>query len=263
MNVQVKQIDEKDKECVIIECVEVTKEVDSIRAFAMTTGANLTGHVDNHIVQFKLSDVYYFEALDEKVFAYTEDDSYELKMRLYELENAYEDNHFIRCSKSFIINLMLLDSISPALNGRFTAHMRNNEKIMMSFFVAVTFISVVMALVGMVYDPHAQFGYDAFLSPVLFGIVASVPSIVKYSRYELTARQTFVRNVIHFLLIEGFTLAVLYYGGLITTFPMALSLFSSILIVYVTVSLVLWVNDKKTANDVNRALVQFQSKGQL
>ncbi len=132
MNVQVNQIDEKDKECVIIECVEVTPEVNSIRAFAEATSAYLTGYVDNHIVQFNLSDVYYFEAVDEKVFAYTEDDSYELKVRLYELENLYEDKNFIRCSKSFIINLMLLDSISPALNGRFTAHMKNKEKIMIT-----------------------------------------------------------------------------------------------------------------------------------
>ncbi len=134
------------------------------------------------------------------------------------------------------------------------------KKIMMSFFVAVTFITIVMAVVGMVYDPDARFGYNAFLSPVLFGIVASVPSIVKYSKRDLTVRQAFARNVIHFLLIEGLTLAVLYFEGLITSLPMMLSLVSSIMVVYVTVSLVLWVNDKKTANDINRALIQFQSK---
>ena len=134
------------------------------------------------------------------------------------------------------------------------------KKIMMSFFVAVTFITIVMAVVGMVYDPDARFGYNAFLSPVLFGIVASVPSIVKYSKRDLTIRQAFARNVIHFLLIEGLTLAVLYFEGLITSLPMMLSLVSSIMVVYVTVSLVLWVNDKKTANDINRALIQFQSK---
>lgn len=132
MKVQVKQIAEKEKECVIIECVEVTREIEQIRAFTLTTGDRLTGHLDNHMVSFKLSEVYYFEAVDEKVFAYTKEDAYELKMRLYELENAYEDRHFIRCSKSFIINLMLLESISPALNGRFTAHMSNKEKIIIT-----------------------------------------------------------------------------------------------------------------------------------
>lgn len=134
------------------------------------------------------------------------------------------------------------------------------EKIMMSFFVSVTCITVIMAFVGMVYDPDALFGYDAFLSPIIFGLIASLPSIIKYSKHDLTAKQAFVRNVIHFIFIEGLIISVLYFGGLITSFPMMVSLCLSILIAYVTVSLVLWTNDKKTANDINRALAHFQSK---
>jgi DNA-binding LytR/AlgR family response regulator len=132
MKVHIRQINDKADECLIIECVEVTPDIESIRSYALTKGTSLTGSVDNRIYQFNLSDVYYFEAVDERVFAYTKSNSYELKIRLYELENAYADKHFIRCSKSFVINLMKLESISPALNGRFTAHMKNNETIIIS-----------------------------------------------------------------------------------------------------------------------------------
>ena len=76
--------------------------------------------------------MYYFEALDEKVFGYTKDSVFELKMRLYEVEKEFENRHFVRCSKSVVLNLMLLDGISPALNGRFFAHMKNGEKLMIS-----------------------------------------------------------------------------------------------------------------------------------
>jgi DNA-binding LytR/AlgR family response regulator len=132
MRVRIKQITDKSNECLIIECVEVTPEVESIRSYALTKGTELTGTMNERIYQFNLSDVFYFEAVDERVFAYTKSRSYELKIRLYELENAYGDKHFIRCSKSFIINLMKIESISPALNGRFTAYMKNGEKIMIS-----------------------------------------------------------------------------------------------------------------------------------
>ena len=132
MKVHIRQINDKADECLIIECVEVTPDIESIRSYALTKGTSLTGSVDNRNYQFNLSDVYYFEAVDERVFAYTKSNSYELKIRLYELENAYADKHFIRCSKSFVINLMKLESISPALNGRFTAHMKNNETIIIS-----------------------------------------------------------------------------------------------------------------------------------
>lgn len=132
MKVRIKQISDKADECLIIECVEVTPDIESIRSYALTKGTTLTGNVDGRIYQFNLSDVFYFEAVDERVFAYTKDKSYELKTRLYELENAYADKHFIRCAKAFVINLMKLESISPALNGRFTAHMKNSEKIIIS-----------------------------------------------------------------------------------------------------------------------------------
>lgn len=132
MRVHIKQIENKANECLIIECVEVTPDIQSIRSYALAKGLVLTGSADERLYQFNLSAVYSFEAVDERVFAYTKDRSFELKTRLYELENAYEDKHFIRCSKSFIINLMKLESISPALNGRFTAHMKNGEDIIIS-----------------------------------------------------------------------------------------------------------------------------------
>ncbi len=132
MQVRIKQISDKENECLIIECIEVTPDIESIRSYALTKGVTLSGSVAERIYQFNLCDVFYFEAVDERVFAYTKARSYELKIRLYELENAYSDKHFIRCSKSFVVNLMKLESISPALNGRFTAHMKNGESIIIS-----------------------------------------------------------------------------------------------------------------------------------
>lgn len=55
-----------------------------------------------------------------------------LRAEVFPNAHAYADKHFIRCSKSFVINLIKLESISPALNGRFTAHMKNGEKIIIS-----------------------------------------------------------------------------------------------------------------------------------
>jgi len=132
VKVILKKISDKADECLIIECVEVTPDVESIRSYALTKGTTLSGSEDERIYQFNLSDVFYFEAVDERVFAYTKNRTLELKTRLYELENAYADKHFVRCSKSFIINLMRIECISPILNGRFLAHMKNGEKIIIS-----------------------------------------------------------------------------------------------------------------------------------
>lgn len=133
MKVHIRKIPDKEKEQVIIECVEITPEVMDIKAYATLKGEELSGVTDGQrIIRFRLEDVYYFEALDEKVFAYTREQVCEIKMRLYEVEKLYEDHHFVRCSKSVVMNLMLLEGISPALNGRFFAHMKNGERLMIS-----------------------------------------------------------------------------------------------------------------------------------
>lgn len=132
MKVQINFVTDRNAECLTIECVEITPAIERIRSYALTKGTTLTGNVAERIHAFNLSDVFYFEAVDERVFAYTKSQTYELKIRLYELEKAYGDQHFIRCSKSFLINLMKLESISPAMNGRFAAHMRNGETIIIS-----------------------------------------------------------------------------------------------------------------------------------
>lgn len=133
MQVHIKKILNKEKEQVIIECVEITTEIKDIFSYVQNKGVELSGMVEGQYrKKFRLEDIYYFEAIDEKVFAYTKSEVYEIRMRLYEVEKTFENRHFIRCSKSVVLNLMLLDSISPALNGRFFAHMKNGEKLIIS-----------------------------------------------------------------------------------------------------------------------------------
>lgn len=133
------------------------------------------------------------------------------------------------------------------------------KKIMMSFFISVACICAAMAVIGMKVEPDTRFGYEAFLSPLIFGAVATLPSFVQYSKKDLSLRQTAIRNVIHFILLEVVILSVLYGGGILTDKMMAFSLGVSILVIDLTVNLVLWVNDKKTAKEFNDALKKLQN----
>ena len=145
MKVSIKNIDDPGAEQVIIECTEVTKEIEEIRAFALSRGKGITGFSENQQAKrLSADDIYYFEAVDEKSFAYTKDSVYEIKQRLYELEEAFAGFYYIRCSKSVVINLMKLEGITPALNGRFTAKMKNGEKLIISRKYAPDIIARVM-----------------------------------------------------------------------------------------------------------------------
>jgi hypothetical protein len=133
------------------------------------------------------------------------------------------------------------------------------KEIMMSFFVSITFILAAMALIGMIYEPDARFGYEAFLSPLIFGAITSFPLLVKYSRKELSLKQSLIRDVIHFVLLEVVVLTFLYFGGMLTDSSITMSVGFSIFIIDVTVHLVLWINDKRVAKEFNAGLKQLQN----
>lgn len=77
-------------------------------------------------------EVFYFESVDQKVFAYCEREVYEIKKKLYELEEELPEEIFIRAAKSSILNLDKIKSLSPAFGGRFEALLKNGEKTVIS-----------------------------------------------------------------------------------------------------------------------------------
>ena len=133
------------------------------------------------------------------------------------------------------------------------------KKVMLSFFISITFICTAMALVGMIFEPNTNLGYEAFLSPLIFGAIASIPTLVTYSKRELSIKQTAIRNIVHFLLLEGVILSTLYFGGILTSISMTISLGVSIFIIDLTVNLIQWINDKRIAKEFNEALKRFQN----
>lgn len=132
MKTRIQKVLSKEEEEVIIQCTEITPLIRDIYSYALAKGQEVSAGLEGKLCRIQLEDICYFEAVDEKLFAYTYDRVYDLKMRLYEVENAYKYCHFIRCSKSVVLNLMQLEGISPTLNGRFYAHMKNNEKVIIS-----------------------------------------------------------------------------------------------------------------------------------
>ena len=132
MKTEVLRVKEKKDEKVTIQCVAISSEVREILLYVQSKGHESTGMLDGTYTQLMLSDIFYFEALDEHVFAYTKDKVYEIKSRLYEVEERYQDIYFLRISKSIVVNLRKIEAIMPALNARYTAKLKNGELLIIS-----------------------------------------------------------------------------------------------------------------------------------
>ena len=99
---------------------------------ALKTEEKLTGYAEDRIVKLQPKDIYYFEAVDNHIFAYTAKEAYEVHKKLFELEQEYEHTDFLRISKSVIVNISKIAYLKPIFNGRFEAKLKNDEKIIVS-----------------------------------------------------------------------------------------------------------------------------------
>ena len=113
-------------------CPEMTAEIEEIVAGIGLIGHTFAGKKDGEIFFIPMKDIFYFEAVEGKVFFYTAHECYEAAVRLYKIEETLQNAKFARISKSAIANLSKMRSIKPEENSRLLATLTNGEKILVS-----------------------------------------------------------------------------------------------------------------------------------
>lgn len=120
-----------EEEQIIFKCREMTPELLRIISLLKMKN-NLIAYDRNIIHRIKITSIYYIEVVDNKTFIYCKDKFYESKQKLYEIEECLINSDLLRVSKSIILNLSKVKSLSPALSGRFEAVLDNDEKLIIS-----------------------------------------------------------------------------------------------------------------------------------
>jgi DNA-binding LytR/AlgR family response regulator len=132
MKISIEEISKEQTEEILIKCHEVDDEINEIVNKLKTENLIVLGYQNDKVHRIKLSDIYYFEAVDGKVFTYCKDNVFEVKQKLYELEELCREKNCFRASKSTILNIAKISSIYPSISGRFEAVLDNGERAVVS-----------------------------------------------------------------------------------------------------------------------------------
>ena len=132
MKLEIKKVPESEPELVEIRYHWITEEIQELISFVKSRQGQLTASRDGKRFEIPVVDLFYAESVDDRVFLYTAHDSYEIRIKLYELEELLKSRHFLRISKGMLVNLMKIASVRPALNGRFSAVLKNGEEVIIS-----------------------------------------------------------------------------------------------------------------------------------
>lgn len=132
MRIVIEDAEDGKEEEIIIRCHEVDEQLMQL-IYGLKMGKNkLACLKQGAIYMVSPTEIYYFEAVDNKIFVYGKEQVYETKYKLYEIEEMYSYTDFFRASKSTILNLSKVRNVTPIFNGRFEALLDNGEKIIIS-----------------------------------------------------------------------------------------------------------------------------------
>ena len=121
-----------DKLAVVIHCESADEYVLRLKDHIELFDHRLTVQHDGATVYMEAANVLYFESVDDRTFLYTDGAVMEIRLRLYELEDALAAHGFLRISKSVIINMHKISSLRPELNRTVLATMCNGERLVIS-----------------------------------------------------------------------------------------------------------------------------------
>ncbi|WP_066717192.1 LytTR family DNA-binding domain-containing protein [Clostridium sp. Marseille-P299] len=132
MKIIIEEPSSNEEDQIIIRCKELDERLLNLIYGLKMYDKKLIGILNGNTHFIDPSQIFYFEAVENKVFIYCKDAVFESKQKLYEIEKLYTNTNFFRASKSIILNISKIAHVSTAFNGRLETTLKNGEKVIIS-----------------------------------------------------------------------------------------------------------------------------------
>ena len=96
MKITIRDLEPGEEEEVIVKCDEISDELQKLLNRFKQGKGKMNVYKNGEIYFIEPDEIFYFESVDQKVFAYGRTDVYEVKSKLYELEAELPVNDFMR-----------------------------------------------------------------------------------------------------------------------------------------------------------------------
>lgn len=117
---------------VVINCKQLSPEIEKILATLRILNQQMMVTKENETHILDVLEIIYVEAIDRKTFVYTNNEIYESKLKLYEMEEKLIQYGFFRVSKSCLVQLKYIKSLQNDVDRKIRLTLRSGEQIMVS-----------------------------------------------------------------------------------------------------------------------------------
>lgn len=115
-----------------VRCRTVDPRTARILGYIRQYTFSIPGKSGDKTYDLPLEEILYADSADSHTFLYGNDTVYESRETLASLEEKLRDTSFVRISKNCILNTAWLACVSPLFNHRLEAHLKNEEKLIVS-----------------------------------------------------------------------------------------------------------------------------------
>lgn len=129
------------------------------------------------------------------------------------------------------------------------------------YFILVTLISILLMVLGLMFDSDRVFGYEVFLSPLIYAAIGVIPCFFINTERELSMKILIIRRAVVLLVIEAMMLTLAYSAESIPTERKGVvpGIAIGIVIVFILSSVIEYVFELAGARELNEALSVYQN----
>ncbi len=123
------------------------------------------------------------------------------------------------------------------------------------YFIIFTIILLATAVL----NPSHAFTFREIMLTALFALLGDLPSLINFTKKELSDKARYLRMVIHFVLLEVIILTFGNVLGQVSGLSQNILFAFEILGIYLLVIVITLLIDHKTASDINKQLANMRS----
>ena len=130
------------------------------------------------------------------------------------------------------------------------------------YFILVTLITILLLILGTLFDGDRTFSYEVFLSPLIYAAIGVIPVFFFDTEREVSLKGLVIQRIIELMMVEVVMMGIAFLGKNIDTDrrEVVVGIAVGIVVVFVLSMVVEYLFEVSIAQKLNEELERFQKE---
>ncbi len=138
---------------------------------------------------------------------------------------------------------------------------RKLEQAVNLYFMLVTFISILLMILGLAFDLNRTLSYSVFASPLIYAAIGVIPVFLPQKKAEPSVKTLIIRRILGLLIIEAIVLLLAFTADTIPTQKsgVVVGISVGIVIIFILTDIIEYMYERSKAAELNKLLEDYRN----